>query len=727
MKKLLVLAVALAASPALAGEGKWTPQQVLELSPSWLRAQGLKLPPQRLWDPKRGTGLLAATVNTSGCSGSFISATGLVITNHHCAFGIIQEHSSPQRDLITQGFLASERAQELPGKGARVQVPRSFKDVTKQVLAAVPEGATDAQRFQAIERKQKQLVAECEQRPATRCQVAIFDGGLNYTLIDAMELQDVRLVYAPPRGVGEYGGEVDNWMWPRHTGDFSIIRAYTAPDGSSAPYSEKNVPFKAEFFFPLATQGVAPGEFVMVLGYPGKTFRELLGEEMAERQSRFYPRLRDLGGEYIRIMEEEAKKSPEGKILLAASVKGLHNRYKNAAGQLDGLKRGQTVEKQLAHDAAVAKWAQGKPQYAPGLRAREELLKLQQEAGKTFEREFLLGYLGAGARALSLSSTLNRLAVQRQKPDLERRPAYMERELKALKDKLEREQKNYFAPADRRLFLAFVRRAQALGPQERIAAVDQHFGPRFDEQRVLAKIDAMYAGTRVLDLQERMKMAAETPAQLAARKDPLLTFGADLAEELEALEVTADARAGASLRLRPEWRKVVLAHAGKPVAPDANSTLRVSFAHVKGYSPRDGVIYTPQTTLSGMMAKNTGEEPFDVPEKVAAAAEARRYGAWADKRLGDVPVDFLSDADTTGGNSGSPTVNGKGQLVGVNFDRVWENVANDFGYNPDIARNVSVDVRYLLWNLDQVENADALLRELGVRKGPAPAAAAGRR
>jgi hypothetical protein len=293
----------------------------------------------------------------------------------------------------------------------------------------------------------------------------------------------------------------------------------------------------------------------------------------------------------------------------------------------------------------------------------------------------------------------------------------MERELKPLKDRLEREQKNYFAPADRRLFLAFVRRAQALGPQERIAAVDKHFGPRFDEKAVLAKLDAMYAGTKVLDVQERMKMAAESPAQLAARKDPLLAFGAELAQELEALEVSLDARAGASLRLRPEWRKVVLAHAGKPVAPDANSTLRVSFAHVKGYSPRDGVQYTPQTTLSGMMAKNTGEEPFDVPEKVQAAAEAKRHGAWADKRLGDVPVDFLSDADTTGGNSGSPVVNGKGQLVGVNFDRVWENVANDFGYNPDIARNVSVDVRYLLWNLDQVENADALLRELGVRKG----------
>jgi hypothetical protein len=179
-----------------------------------------------------------------------------------------------------------------------------------------------------------------------------------------------------------------------------------------------------------------------------------------------------------------------------------------------------------------------------------------------------------------------------------------------------------------------------------------------------------------------------------------------------------DRRQGASLRLRPEWRKAVLAHAGKPVAPDANGTLRVSFAKVQGYTPRDGAVYTPQTTLAGLLAKHTGEAPFDVPEKVSKVAEAKRYGTWMDSRLKDVPVNFLSDADTTGGNSGSPTVNGRGQLVGVNFDRVWENVANDFGYNPDVARNVSVDVRYILWMLDQVEDADALLRELGVRKGP---------
>ncbi|XXF75991.1 S46 family peptidase [Myxococcaceae bacterium GXIMD 01537] len=716
MRKTLAL-LALVAAPALAVEGKWTPQQVLELDPKWLKGQGLELPPQKLWDPKRGTGLLAGTVNVGGCSGSFISGTGLVITNHHCVFGIVQEHSSPQKDLITQGFLATTREAELPGKGARIQVPRSFKDVTAAVLAAVPEGADDLARYKAIERKQKELVAECEKKPATRCQVSIFDGGVNYTLVEATELQDVRLVYAPPRAVGEFGGEEDNWMWPRHTGDFAIIRAYTAPDGSPAAFSDKNVPHKAEFFFPLATQGVKPGDFVMVLGYPGTTFRAMLADEMAERQGRFFPRVIDLYGEAIRILDEEGDKDAAGKIAVASQLKSMNNRHKNAGGQLAGLKRGRIIEKTRDAEAAVVKWVEGLKGPTVALSARSELLAAQKDAGRTFEREFILNATGALARAPALAVTLSRLAGEREKPDLERRPEYMDRELARLKDRVEREQKNFFVAAEKRLLHMYVRRAQALGPDERIAAVDRHFGPTSSEKDVAAKIDAMYAGTKVMVQAERMAMFTETPAQLAARKDPLLAFGADLATEIAALDDLRDRRGGASLRVRPEWRKAVLKHAGKPVAPDANSTLRVTFAKVQGYAPRDGVVYTPQTTLSGVVAKHTGAEPFDVPDKVLAAVEARRFGAWADPKLKDVPVDFLADADTTGGNSGSPTVNGKGQLVGVNFDRVWENVANDFGFNPDIARNVNVDVRYVLWMLDQVENADALLRELGVRKG----------
>jgi hypothetical protein len=717
MKKTLLLLVAVAL-PALAGEGKWTPQQVLELDPSWLKAQGLQVPPKRLWDPKRGTGLLAGAVNVGGCTGAFISSTGLVITNHHCVFSIVQEHSSPQRDLITQGFLAPSREAELPGKGSRIQVPRSFTDVTKEVLAAVPAGADDLVRYKAIERKEKELVAECEKRPATRCQVAVFDGGLQYLLVDAVELMDVRLVYAPPRAVGEFGGEEDNWMWPRHTGDFSIVRAYTAPDGSAAAYSEKNVPYKAEFFFPLATQGVKPGDFVMVLGYPGITFRGMLAGEMVERQSRLYPRILDVYGEAIRILEEEGQKDSAGKIAVASTLKGLHNRYKNSGGQLAGLKRGRIIEKQREAEEAVVAWAEKSGKFAQALSARTQLLSQLKDMGKTWEREFLLTSLRAGPKGMAMAVTLTRLARERAKPDLEREPEFMDREQPRLKDQLEREQKNLFVPAEKRLLAAFVRRAQALGPEERIAAVDRHFGPKATEKEVAAKIDALYAGTKLLTLAERLAMFSETEAQLTARKDPLLAFGMDLAAEVAALDELKDRREGAALQLRPEWRRAVLAHAGKPVAPDANSTLRVTFGKVQGYSPRDGVFYTPQTTLTGVVAKHTGSEPFDVPDKLLEAAQAKRVGKWVDPALKDVPVAFLADADTTGGNSGSPTVNGKGELVGVNFDRVWENVANDFGYNPEVARNVSVDVRYVLWMLDQVEDADALLRELGVRKGP---------
>ncbi|HEX5748451.1 MAG TPA: S46 family peptidase [Archangium sp.] len=717
MKKTLLL-LSLVAAPALAGEGKWTPQQVLELDPAWLKAQGLQVPPERLWDPKRGTGLLAGTVNVGGCTGAFIAETGLVITNHHCVFSIIQEHSTTQRDLITQGFLAKSREEELPGKGSRIQVPRSFKDVTKEMYAAVPAGADDLTRQKALERKEKELVAECEKRPATRCRVASFDGGVQFVLSDSVELADVRLVYAPPRAVGEYGGEEDNWMWPRHTGDFSIVRAYSAPDGSAAKYDTKNVPYKAEFFFPLATEGVKPDDFVMVLGYPGTTYRTLLAEEMAERQARFYPRVIDVYGELIRILEEEGEKDPAGKIAVASHLKGMHNRYKNSGGQLAGLKRGRIVEKQRESEAAVVAWAEKRKEYAGALAARSELLSLQAARAKTFEREFLLDTVRGAVKAPALAVLLARLSQERVKPDLERRPEFMERELPRLADRLEREQKNLFTAADKRMFLALVRRAQGLGEGERIAAIDKHFGKTYDAKKVSAKLDTLYAKTKVLNLAERQKMAGETEAQLRARKDALLDFGLDLSAEVVALEEQRDRRAGATTRLMPEWRRAVMAHAGKPIAPDANSTLRVSFAKVKGYTPRDGAFYTPQTTLAGVMEKHTGQEPFDVPAKVAAAAEAKKYGPWVDAQLKDVPVNFLADADTTGGNSGSPTVNGKGQLVGVNFDRVWENVANDFGYNPDVARNVNVDVRYVLWLLDQVEDADGLLRELGVRKDP---------
>ena len=712
----------------MAASGKWTPQQVREIDAAWLKKQGLEISPDKLWDPGKGTGLLAATVNVGGCSGGFISPDGLFITNHHCLFSVLQEHSTAKNDIITNGFLAKTRGEELAGKALRLLVAKKFTDVTKEIEGSVPQSADDIARTRVIEAKQRELVDRCEKQPATRCKVAAFDGGLSYSLIESTEFSDIRLVYAPPRAIGEYGGEIDNWMWPRHTGDFAIGRVYVGSNGAPAATAVTNVPYKASQYFPISTKGVKPGDFVMVLGYPGTTYRALSADEMTERRDYFFKGREELYGEWISILQESTKGNAEGEILVADTLKTLLNRYKNAQGQLAGFKRGSILEKQKAADDAVLAWAKKDAKYSQAIAARAELKKVVDEQLKTYQHDWLLSTIPVGGksmyhaatpygmRAVYYATNIAHLARERQRPDAERGSEWSDKNIPRLVERFDREQKNYFAPSDKRIFASFVRRALALPAGQRIAAIDKAFAGVNGEAAIMARIDQMYAATKVTDGAERAKMLTESVDALHARRDPIVELGFTLDDELRQLLDRQARLEGSITRLRPAWRRAVIAQAGKPVDPDANSTLRVSFAHVSGYEPRDGVMYTPQTTLSGIVAKHTGEEPFDVPENILAAAAKKKFGPWVDKALGDVPVNFLADADTTGGNSGSPTVNGRGELVGVNFDRVWENVANDFGYNPDIARNVNVDVRYMLWILDQVEDADALLREMGVRK-----------
>ncbi len=693
----------LLAVPVLAAEGKWTPRQVLAQGPAWVKAQGFGLPLERLWDEEAGGGLLANAVQLPGCSGSFVSAEGLLITNHHCADGILQEHSTPQANLSLDGYLARTRADEKKAGAFRVQVPRAFRDVTAEVLAAVPAGSGDLARFEAVEAKQKALVAECERKSDTRCQFAAFDGGLFFTLTEFEEVKDVRLVYAPPLGVGNFGGEVDNWSWPRHTGDFSLLRAYK--DGQ---------PYRPRHFFPVSTEGVHEGDAVAVLGYPGRSYRSWIADEMREREERWFPAVRDLYAAWIGILDEEGSRSAEAAIAVIDDRRGYLNSRKNAEGQIAGLRRGRIVERQRAADERVKAWAASRPEGRAAIEAYEGLARLNESSLRTWERDFLLDMLSRGSRALRWPVQIARRATEGVKPDARREPGYMERDLPRMRDQLERDQKRYAEAADRRLFRSWVKRALALPAGQRIPAVDEAFAGASDDAALAARVDHLWRGSRVFDLAGRLAMFDEAPDALKARKDTLLDLGFALDAERKALKERRDAEAGAILRLRPAWRKAVIGAAGRPVAPDANGSLRVTFGRVKGYSPREAVTMAPQTTLAGAVEKHTGVDPFDLPAPVREAFAAKRLGRWADPRLGQVPIGLLSDCDTTGGNSGSPVIDGEGRLVGVNFDRVWENVANDFGYDPDVARNVSVDVRYLLWSLDVVEGATGLLEELGV-------------
>jgi hypothetical protein len=722
-----IATISLAATIAAASEGKWTPQQVLQLDPAWLQKQGLELQPGQLWDDVRGTGLLAAAVAITGCSAGFVSPDGLILTNHHCLFGVVQEHSTPARDLITHGFLARSRSDELPSMTMRVTVPRRFTDVSRRIEAAAAAARDAAARTRAIQSAQRSLVAECEKTPDAGCRVAVFDGGLQYVLIETVELRDVRLVYAPPRAIGEYGGETDNWMWPRHTGDFAVARAYVSPDGRSAEFNANNVPYRPEFHFPIAKEGVAPGDFVLVLGYPGITYRSLIAEEMAERRDRFFPWREQVFGEWIRAIEEATSESADARILMAADLKTLQNRYKNAQGQVAGFRRGRIVEKQQEADDAVAARAAGRPEGDEVAAARDGLRALLQERLETWERDFLLslvpvglttvpGSAGPFSKMLYHAVTVAHLARERTRPEAGRTASFADRDVPRLKDRSAREEKRTFLPADREVLALYVERLLALPEAQRVGSVERFFGTfRGAPTALRAQIADMYAETKLTSVSERNRMLEETEGVLRAREDPLLEFGFAFDQDLRALRARQAAWDGRTSILRPTWRRAVIAQAGRPIAPDANGTLRVSFAHVQGYSPRDAVIYGPQTALAGALEKHTGTNPFDLPERVRMAAPEASRSRWADKGLGDVPIGFLADGDTTGGNSGSPVVNGRGELVGLNFDRVWENVANDFGYNPDIARNISVDIRFMLWMLDDVEDGGELLKELGLR------------
>lgn len=706
------VALLAALAPVRADEGQWPPDQLGGLDWDALRARGLELSATDIWG-ENGTGLAQAVINLEGCSASFISPDGLAISNHHCAYGLIQEHSTAQHDYITDGYVARSRDQELPGKGQRILVLRDFEDVTAKIKPAADAAKDDLARQKVVERLQKELTAACEKKPATRCRVGSYFGGLRYVLFESMEIKDIRLVYAPPNGVGDFGGEVDNWQWPRHTGDFSMVRAYVAPDGSSAEYSPGNVPFRPKRWLPISTRGIRPGELVMVMGYPGRTERWLPASAVKRDLEWFYPARERFTRELKQVLEEAGKDDRETEIRAAATVKGLANALGNAHGMLAGLRRNGTVAAREKRDAELRAWVAADPARAARFgKVIDELEAFYEADRATRDRDFLLGQLSRGSKPLAAAATLLRFSREQKKADLEREPGYQERDRERLRAGLERMQKDYDPRADRAAFRYVLGRLLELPEGQRIAALDALVPG--GAKGVEAFLDRFYAGTKLTEAKERLALFAAPRTALDASTDAALALARALEPEIDAAERREKERAGAVARLRPLYSEALIAWRGGRIYPDANSTLRISFASVQGYDPKDGVAAKPQTTLEGILQKHTGEEPFDAPDRLLDAARRRDHGRWAQADLGTVPVDFLSNADTTGGNSGSPVVNGKGELVGLNFDRVFENVAGDYGWSPVYSRNISVDVRFLLWMLDRVEGAGWLLQEMGV-------------
>ncbi|MBV2210082.1 MAG: S46 family peptidase [Thermomonas sp.] len=716
-KTTMAIGVALAVAgmgSAVAGEGMWVPQQLPEIAGP-LKKAGLKLNPQQLanltGDP------MGAVVSLGGCTASFVSPQGLVATNHHCAYGAIQLNSTPEKNLIRDGFNPATQAEELSaGPNARIYVLEDITDVTEQAKAAMDAAGNDpVARVNALEAFDKKTTSACESEAGYRCRVYSFMGGNTYRLFKNLEIKDVRLAYAPPSSVGKFGGDIDNWMWPRHTGDFSFYRAYVGKDGKPAAYSQDNVPYQPKHWLKIADKPLGAGDFVMVAGYPGRTDRYALAAEFENTQDWRYPAIVQAYNDQIAMVEAASKTDKQVEVKYASNMAGWNNTSKNFAGQLEGFKRNDVLGIKQKEEAAVLAWLRAQGEAGkPALAAHDALVQLVEQGKQTQARDMVLGSFNRTS-VLGTAVNLYRLAIEKQKPDAEREAGYQQRDLPGIEGGLKQMERRYVASMDRQFQQYWLERYVALPTAQHVAAVDAWLGgsDKVAADKALQRLD----GSKLGNLDERLKWLNADRATFEASQDPAIQYAVAVMPTLLQMEEQSKVSYGKALMARPLYLKAIADYKhskGEFVYPDANSSLRITFGNVKGYTSLKGEQYAPFTKLEEVAAKETGAEPFDNPKALLDAVKAKRYGGLEDKRLSTVPVNFLSDLDITGGNSGSPVLDAQGKLVGLAFDGTIESVSSNWVFDPVITRMISVDQRYMRWIMQEVMPAPRLLQELGV-------------
>lgn len=718
MKKWLLTVAVAASFGAQADEGMWQPHQLPAMADE-LKAKGLEIDAKSI--SKLTEFPMNAVISLGGCTASFVSPKGLVVTNHHCAYGAIQYNSTPEKNLLQDGFLAKTFADELPATpGSRVYVTEDVTNVTERVKGGL-EGKVGSAFYQGVESQEKALVAECEKEDGYRCQVYSFHGGLEYYLVKQLEIRDVRLVYNPAASVGKYGGDVDNWMWPRHTGDFSFYRAYVSKAGKPADFSSDNVPYEPKSFLKVSAKGVSDGDFVMVAGYPGRTNRYRTANEVQNQFEWAYPEGKLLRERFIEIIKDTAPEGSDERIKYESQIAGLANYAKNFTSMIEFYGKSTMLADRKAREAELAAWiAKDSSREVKYGKTLAELDALIAKSKAHQERDMILSYIGS-TTMLPTARSLYRLANEKQLPDMQREPGFQERDMTRLKASMERIDRRYAPSVDKAVLFDMLKRYAALPEDKRLPALDKAFGidKKFSEAKLSKTLDKMYAKTELGKKDVRLAWMDKSVADFKASKDPFIQFAVamydtDMAEEKKEKELD-----GELMKVRPQYMDAIIAYnleQGKPVYADANSSLRVTVGHVKGYSPKDGLVAVPFTRLEGIVQKDTGVDPFDAPKKELELIKQKQYGDFYVKAIDSVPVNFLSTLDTTGGNSGSPTLNGRAELVGLLFDGVYESIIGDWAYDDNINRSIQVDSRYMLWVMKYLDHADNLLAEMEIVK-----------
>ncbi|MGX9781560.1 MULTISPECIES: S46 family peptidase [Janthinobacterium] len=708
MFKTIVLPVALlgAFAGAHADEGQWQPHQLPQLKAE-LKRVGIEIPAEKLADLSKHP--MSAIVSLGGCSAAFVSDAGLVVTNHHCAYGAVQRNSTPEHNYITNGFLAKTRAAELPGgPNSLVYVTDKVENVSDRVLKGLTADMSGRARHEAVEKRVKDLIAECETDKMYRCSVPAFHRGLEYYRIRQMMIRDVRLVYAPSDKIGNFGGDIDNYEWPRHTGDYSFLRAYVGKDGRPADPSPDNVPYKSKDFLVVSAEGLKAGDGILLAGYPGRTSRYKLPAEIRFARDTAFPlKVSELQAD-LAVMADATNGDAAAAVRYASVVKSINNVLKKTQGLLDGFARKDIAAIKDVQDAEFRAWYAKQPNVSPTLLAELDAAIASDMA--LSEEEFAWS-VATNSDLLKSARTLYRLSLERQKADAERESGFQQRDLAFIKARLARLEQSYVNKVDQARFEAGLKRYAQLAAKSHPQGLDALLPAP-------AAVAALYQQTQLADTAKRLAWLEKDQAAVAQSDDAFMALAIKLQPVEAALEERRKEIDGNLERVIPQYMQAVIAwkkSQGKPVYPDANSTLRVTYGTVSPYSPRDGITKGPFTTVEGIVEKVTGKAPFEAPQGLIDAVKQKRYGQFRDPVLGTVPVNFLTSADTTGGNSGSAVMNKRGELIGLNFDSTYESITKDWYFDTAITRAIHLDIRYMLWVMKEVDHADNLLQEMTIK------------
>jgi len=706
IKLLAVLIFAFCTSNLHAEEGMFPISSIDQLG---LSEKGLQLTATEIFNPDE-TCLLDGICRVNGCTGSFVSGRGLIITNHHCAYRAIQSASTAKNDWLKNGFFSKTMEEEIPAPGYVVRITESYRDVSSEVLSAVNESMSAAERSKAIDKRRKELEKKAEEEnPGIRADIAEMFTGKTYVLFFYTYIRDVRLVFAPPSSVGNFGGAVDNWEWPRHTGDFSFMRAYVAPDGSMADYDKANVPYQPKRHIQVSPAGANESDFVFLLGYPGRTARHKTASFLEYEQDVRLPFVVDLYQWQIATMDQMSKNDRSVALKHSSRKQSLANVEKRSRGQLKGLRRADIVAKRRTVEAELQTFIDSDParkeRYGSLLR---DIDQVYAELGESAKYRLTLNNLVSACRGMGLAYTVYDAASERAKSDLDREAAYMDRNFERTVDRAVLGWKDWHRETDAKMLAEMKRRLRKVGQSNSTDVVKA-----FLDDETLG--DEAFANSKFNDEAFVRSLFSKTAEELKAIDDPFLKSVIGLYPEFVRLREQSKEIDGRLGRLYGELIGVKQEFQKTSFVPDANGTLRMTYGNVKGYSPEDAVYKSPATTLRGVIEKTTGEEPFVTPDRIRELYEKNDFGNFLHPTLDQVPVALLYNTDTTGGNSGSPILNGRGELVGVNFDRAFEATINDFAWNESYSRSIGVDIRYVLWITGKVYESQHLLDEMGVR------------